>query len=99
VGFHAGGSWLEIELKTGRTHQIRAQAASRGYPVLGDWQYGSRIAFGPPNDDERKSVIALHARELCFFHPTTRAETLLQAPVSSAWEALGLGEPNAEPVG
>ncbi len=34
------GAWLEIELETGRTHQIRIQAASRGHPVLGDFQYG-----------------------------------------------------------
>ncbi len=44
-------SWLEIELETGRTHQIRVQAASRGHAVLGDLQYGSKIPFGPPFED------------------------------------------------
>jgi 23S rRNA pseudouridine1911/1915/1917 synthase len=38
MGRTAGVSWLEIELETGRTHQIRVQAASRGYPILGDGQ-------------------------------------------------------------
>ena len=36
---------LQIQLETGRTHQIRVQAASRGYPILGDDQYGSSIRF------------------------------------------------------
>ena len=47
------GTWLEIELETGRTHQIRIQAASRGHPVLGDKQYGSTVPFGPQFEDER----------------------------------------------
>src|SRR3990172_3278635 len=66
------GCWLEIELKTGRTHQIRIQAASRGYPVLGDVQYGSTMAFGPQYEDERLRAIALHARSLTFRDPQTR---------------------------
>ena len=36
-----GRTWLEIELETGRTHQIRIQSASRGHPVVGDVQYGA----------------------------------------------------------
>ncbi len=39
-------SWLEIELETGRFHQIRIQAASRGHPVIGDFLYGSTRSFG-----------------------------------------------------
>ena len=50
---HGGGSWLEIELETGRTHQIRAQAAARGHAVLGDTHYGGRFPFGPQFEDER----------------------------------------------
>ena len=66
------GSWLEIELETGRTHQIRIQAASRGHPVLGDFQYGSQTPFGPQHADERLRAIALHARTLAFEHPTSK---------------------------
>lgn len=47
------GSWLEIVLETGRTHQIRIQAASRGHAVVGDSQYGSTIPFGIQHDDLR----------------------------------------------
>lgn len=79
------GSWLEIELETGRTHQIRVQAASRGHPVLGDSQYGSAVAFGPQFEDERLRAIALHARSLTFRHPVTRKDVTVIAPVSDDW--------------
>ncbi len=66
------GSWLEIELETGRMHQIRVQAASRGWPVLGDAQYESRQPFGPQVDDTRQRAIALHARQISFVLPQTQ---------------------------
>src|SRR5207249_2226431 len=43
----AEGALLEIEPQTGRMHQIRVQAASRGWPVQGDFLYGARLSFGP----------------------------------------------------
>ena len=90
LGFHRCGSWLEIELETGRTHQVRVQASSRGYPILGDVRYGSRILFGPQHEDERLRAIALHARTLTFFQPTSREEITLEAPLSDTWSALEL---------
>jgi 23S rRNA pseudouridine1911/1915/1917 synthase len=97
LGFHPCGSWLEIELETGRTHQIRVQAASRGFAILGDAHYGSRIPFGPQPEDQRLRAIALHARTLAFFHPTTRESISLEAPLGEAWNALQL-TPRCEPV-
>jgi 23S rRNA pseudouridine1911/1915/1917 synthase len=88
LGFHSAGSWLEIELETGRTHQIRVQCASRGFPVLGDLEYGSQIAFGPQHDDPRLRSIALHARTISFFHPTSKQEITIEAPVGEAWQEL-----------
>ncbi len=90
LGFHRCGSWLEIELETGRTHQVRVQASSRGYPILGDAHYGSRIPFAEQHEDERLRAIALHARSLTFFHPTTREKITLDAPLSEAWSELEL---------
>lgn len=84
------GTWLEIELETGRTHQIRVQASSRGHPVLGDGQYGSTVSFGPEQDDERLRAIALHARSLGFRHPKTREPVSVTAPLPEAWASLGL---------
>ncbi len=84
------GTWLEIQLETGRTHQIRIQAASRGHPVIGDAQYGSTQPFGEQFDDDRLRAIALHARQLGFNHPMTREPVDVIAPVLSAWRDLDL---------
>ena len=48
-------SWLEIELTTGRTHQIRLQCASRGFPICGDSLYGATTNFGPETMDLRSA--------------------------------------------
>lgn len=90
IGYHRAGARLEIELETGRTHQIRIQSSSRGHPILGDAHYGSRIAFGMQHDDERQRAIALHARSLSFFHPTTKDAITVIAPLEGAWDALEL---------
>ncbi len=92
IGTHRYGSWLEIELETGRTHQVRVQASSRGFPIVGDAHYGSEIAFGPAGDDERLKPIALHARSLRFMHPDSRVEIALVAALPTEWDALDLKE-------
>jgi 23S rRNA pseudouridine1911/1915/1917 synthase len=84
------GTWLEVELETGRTHQIRIQAASRGHAVVGDSQYGSVQAFGDPSLELRDWPIALHARELAFRHPMTPEQVAIVAPLPGDWGALGL---------
>lgn len=83
-------TWLEIELETGRTHQIRIQAGSRGHAVLGDSQYGSMTAFGPERELVRDRAIALHARELGFRHPMRDEQVVVTAPLPKAWDALKL---------
>lgn len=84
------GSWLEIQLETGRTHQIRVQAASRGYAVVGDSQYGSALPFGGDYDDARDRPIALHARRLGFLHPMTQEPIEVVAPLPTVWDTLQL---------
>jgi RluA family pseudouridine synthase len=87
-----GGSWLEVELETGRTHQIRVQAASRGHVVWGDSQYGATRPFGEQFEDERLRAIALHARQLGFNHPMTgEAVDIITSP-PAPWNSLGLPE-------
>jgi len=85
-----GGTWLEITLETGRTHQIRVQAAGRGRPVIGDREYGAHAAFGPDVADPRERAIALHARELAFTDPETGEPVHATAPLPDTWQALGL---------
>lgn len=72
---------VEIHLETGRSHQIRVQLASRGWPIVGDRKYGSRRAWRP----ER---IALHAAALTFTHPVTHAVLTLTAPPPAEWSEL-----------
>lgn len=84
------GTWLEIELETGRTHQIRVQAASRGHPIVGDQQYGAQVPFGPQHADARDRAIALHARSLAFTDPVTNGSVELEARPPAHWELLEL---------
>lgn len=86
----AVGTWLEVQLETGRTHQIRVQAASRGHAVVGDTQYGATQPFGEQFADERLRAIALHARALGFNHPMTGEPVDVIAPVPPAWKSLEL---------
>ena len=67
---------LEIQLKTGRHHQIRCQLAKIGSPIKGDLKYG----FPRSNPD---GGISLHAREIRFTHPVTKNEITITAPIPS----------------
>ncbi len=80
-----GGTLLEIELETGRMHQVRVQAAARGWPIRGDELYGAKLPFGPPADEPRDRVIALHARSLTFLHPIRYEPLTLTAPLPEIW--------------
>jgi 23S rRNA pseudouridine1911/1915/1917 synthase len=82
------GSWLEIELETGRMHQVRIQAASRGHPVLGDGLYGATTSFGQQTVDPRERAIALHAHSLTFRHPESKEPLTITAPPGAAMTAI-----------
>ena len=71
-------SLLEIELFTGRFHQIRFQFSSRGYPVLGDKKYGSK-------EKADHKCIYLHASKLIFQHPITKEELTIECPHPAKW--------------
>jgi 23S rRNA pseudouridine1911/1915/1917 synthase len=89
------GTLLEIEPQTGRMHQIRVQAAARGWPIRGDVIYGSSQPFGPPAELARDRVIALHARRLTFLQPIRYEPITLDAPLPLTWRKMGLDEPDA----
>lgn len=65
---------LEVELKTGRKHQIRVQLASIGCTIVGDMKYG-QTQFLPDKS------IGLIAKELSFVHPTTKELIKIEAPL------------------
>jgi 23S rRNA pseudouridine1911/1915/1917 synthase len=74
---------LEIDLKTGRHHQIRCQLARIGLPVKGDLKYGADRS----NPD---GGISLHARHIAFEHPVSGLPVEIVAPVpdDNLWKAL-----------
>ncbi|MBN1826613.1 MAG: RluA family pseudouridine synthase [Candidatus Eisenbacteria bacterium] len=72
---------LEIELHTGRYHQIRAQLAAEGMPILGDRKYGGTVPFAG-------GAIALHHALLEFDHPVGGAPVRIESPLPSAWPVV-----------
>lgn len=64
---------LEVQLETGRHHQIRAQLAAIGCPIRGDVKYGAKR----PNGD---GGISLHARRISFVHPVKKQLLEIEAP-------------------
>ena len=74
---------LEINLETGRHHQIRCQLAAIGCPIKGDLKYGAKRS----NPD---GGISLHARQIAFVHPVSKQEVVITAPVpeDKLWKAL-----------
>jgi len=69
---------IEIELLTGRYHQIRIQLAAAGMPILGDTKYGSKQIL--PAD-----AIALHHANLTIEHPVTHESLVIKAPYPDTW--------------
>lgn len=65
---------LEVDLKTGRHHQIRCQLAKMGCPIKGDLKYGS------PRSNPDGSI-CLHARRIAFIHPVSKESIEIEAPV------------------
>lgn len=74
IGKSQNYSLLEVDLKTGRHHQIRCQLAKMGCPIKGDLKYG----FPRSNPD---GSICLHARRVRFVHPVSKELIDLVAPV------------------
>ena len=70
-----GASFMEFELETGRTHQIRVHMASISHPLLGDTVYGNS------KNPYQLQGQALHARTIGFIHPTTGEYIEVSAPI------------------
>jgi 23S rRNA pseudouridine1911/1915/1917 synthase len=87
-------TYCEIELETGRTHQIRVHMAHIRAPLLGDPKYGGRPKLPPAPSDELRAVLqgfrrqALHASRLRLVHPVRRSALELESPVPADIERL-----------
>jgi 23S rRNA pseudouridine1911/1915/1917 synthase len=65
---------VEVDLQTGRHHQIRAQLAAAGCPIKGDLKYGSKRS-------NEGGGISLHSRRISFVHPVKKEEITIEAPL------------------
>ena len=76
---------LEVNLKTGRPHQIRCQLSKMGSPIKGDLKYGSARS----NPD---GSISLHARKISFIHPVSKELIEVEAPLpdDNLWQGFDM---------
>lgn len=72
-------SLLEIDLETGRYHQIRSQLSHLGHPIVGDLKYGAKFIAGRPGH------IALHHQRMEVPHPTTKKMLVFEANPPRNW--------------
>ncbi|KTD60691.1 uracil hydrolyase [Legionella santicrucis] len=85
---------LDVNLMTGRTHQIRVHLAYIHHPVVGDPLYGTRMRFPAQASEHLRALFqnfkrqALHARTLSFYHPKTEKELTLIAPIPDDFKLL-----------
>lgn len=80
------GPLVEVELETGRMHQIRVQFGSRGCPIVGDVQYGAREALQVIADViPQHQPILLHARRLSLLHPIRYDRVEVAAALPEYW--------------
>ena len=86
-------SLLDVELVTGRTHQIRVHLSSVGHPIVGDQSYGAPLWKGIP-DRRLRGILAgfprqaLHAARIELAHPRTGAKLVVEAPLPEDFAAL-----------
>lgn len=75
-------TYIQCNLETGRTHQIRVHMASLGHPLLGDELYGKKSNHFITNGQ------ALHAKTLGFVHPSTKEAVLFDSPLPEYFEQI-----------
>lgn len=77
-------TFVKVRLETGRKHQIRAQLAHLGHPILGDEKYGGENISCTFNNNS----IALHSYELKIVHPVTKEEMHFKSAVPRNWRSV-----------
>ncbi len=85
IGHSENYHLLEVELLTGRHHQIRCQLSKMGCPIKGDLKYGS------PRSNPDGSI-CLHARRVTFVHPVSKLPIMLEAPLPTGdlWDKFDI---------
>ena len=89
-----GHTHVQLQLETGRTHQIRVHMAHLGYPLVGDALYAGRFKIHKGADPDLLSLLrdfdrqALHAVELQLIHPATGESISWSSPLPDDFQAL-----------
>jgi 23S rRNA pseudouridine955/2504/2580 synthase len=86
-GFGARATLVEVEIHTGRTHQIRVHAAFAGHPIAGDDKYGDR-EFNAEMRELGLRRMFLHAHSMAFTWPDTGKKCLIVAPLPADLQAV-----------
>ncbi|HXV73274.1 MAG TPA: RluA family pseudouridine synthase, partial [Sphingomonadales bacterium] len=87
-GNDGGFALVEARPMTGRTHQIRAHLAGKGFPLLGDSHYGGPLLVAAGGERLHIRRHLLHAFRLAFRHPATGKETTIEAPLPADFKVV-----------
>lgn len=82
-----GFSLFEVEIKTGRKHQIRIHLSSIGYPIVGDKLYGIKKISNPVSKNVKRQM--LHAYKISFVHPFLRRKLTIKGRIYPDFENFG----------
>jgi len=81
-------TFLEIDLKTGRTHQIRVHLSSTGNPILGDTLYGGKKKININENDINIKGFTLHAGQINFIHPVNNKNIEIKAEMPEEMQGI-----------
>lgn len=76
LGRTSQSTLVEVQIATGRTHQIRLHMATIGHPIIGDILYGSTI----------ESPLLLHCKSLEWIHPITQNKLVIESPLPQSFQ-------------
>ena len=89
-----GFTLLDVEIETGRTHQIRVHLSHEKLPIVGDVTYGAKRKFPKGINEEIRNLVgkftrqALHAKSLTFIHPEKEEKVFFDTPLAGDIEEL-----------
>lgn len=81
-------SLIELQPKTGRTHQLRIHLNKISHPIIGDYKYGDRFHNRMFEKELEENILFLHATNIKFTHPINNKEINIVSNISNSWENI-----------